>query len=183
MLLNSRSNLYNFKFPKGFIPNEVAEKYKPYLNKLPGNLVEEPLDFINYSIQGVSFPGLSFDPSEQNFNDGTSVYKRGAIPIQNMVDRQLTVTLQLLDGFINYWIMVDSLLWHYSRTNKKSYLDDLKLQLLDAEGLHVMSAVFEKPIMNSISELDLNMAQNIADFSTFDMTFYYNKFNLINELD
>ena len=79
--------------------------------------------------------------------------------------------------------MVDSLLWHYSRTNKKSYLDDLKLQLLDAEGLHVMSAVFEKPIMNSISELDLNMAQNIADFSTFDMTFYYNKFNLINELD
>ena len=32
MILNSRSNLYNFKFPKRFIPQEVADKYKPYLN-------------------------------------------------------------------------------------------------------------------------------------------------------
>jgi len=45
-----------------------------------------------------------------------------------------------------------------------------------------MSVVFEKPIMNSISELDLNMAQNVAEFNTVGVTFFYNKFNLINEL-
>lgn len=182
MILNSRSNLYNFKFPKRFIPQEVADKYKPYLNRMPGNLIEEPIDFINYTVQGISMPGISFDPAEQNFNDGTTVFKRGYTPIQNLVDREVTVTMQLLDGFINYWILTDALLYHYNRDNENPYIDDLKLQITDAEGIHIMSVVFEKPVFNSISELELNMASNIAEFSTFNVTFKYNKFNLYNEL-
>ena len=182
MMLNSRNNLYNFKFPKTFVPKEVAEKYKPYLNRMPGNIIEEPIDFINYTIQGISMPGISFTPAEQNPNDGTITYKRGYQPVQNLINRELTVTMQLLDGFINYWIMSDCLLYHYNRQNEKAYIDDLKLQILDAEGIHVMSVVFEKPIMNSISELELNMANNIAEFATFNITFFYNKFNLLNEL-
>jgi hypothetical protein len=183
MILNSRSNLFNFKFPKNFIPKEVADKYRPYLNRMPGNIIEEPIDFINYTIQGVSMPGISFDPVQQNFNDGTTTYKRGFIPLQNLINRELTVTMQLLDGFINYWILSDTILYHYNKNNKNSYIDDLKLQILDAEGIHLMSVVFEKPIMNSLSEIDLNMAQNVAEFSTITVTFFYNKFNLINELD
>lgn len=182
MILNSRSNLFNFKFPKSFIPKEVADKYRPYLNRMPGNIIEEPIDFINYTIQGVSMPGISFTPPEQQFNDGTTTYKRGFQPIQNLINREVTVTMQLLDGFINYWILSDTLLYHYNRQNEKSYIDDLKLQILDAEGIHVMSVVFEKPIMNSLSEIDLNMSQNIAEFSTVSVTFFYNKFNLVNEL-
>ena len=54
---------------------------------------------------------------------------------------------------------------------------------MDAEGIHIMSAVFEKPILNSISELDLNMSSNIAEFTTFDINFYYNKFNIALEID
>lgn len=183
MILNSRNNLFNFKFPRNFIPKEVADKYRPYLNRMPGNLMSEPIDFINYSLQGVSLPGITFDPIEQAPNDGTTTYHRGAIPIQNTIERQFTVEMQLLDGYINYWIMQDTLLYYYSRTNKKPFTDDLKLQILDAEGIHVMSVVFEKPIMNSISELELNMSQNIAEFSTFTLNFYYNKFNLKLEID
>ena len=84
MMLNSRNNLYNFKFPKTFIPKEVADKYKPYLNRMPGNIIEEPIDFINYTIQGISMPGISFTPAEQNPNDGTITYKRGYQPVQNL---------------------------------------------------------------------------------------------------
>lgn len=183
MILNSRNNLFNFKFPRKFIPEEVAEKYKKYLNRVPGNLMTEPIDFINYSIQGIAIPGLSFDPIEQAANDGTITYHRGAIPIQNTVERQFTVEMQLLDGFINYWIIQDTLLYYYARQTKSPFLDDLKLQILDAEGIHVMSAVFEKPIMNSITELELNMSSNIAEFNTFTINFYYNKFNLKLEID
>jgi len=183
MILNSRNNLFNFKFPKNFVPQEVADKYRPYLNRMPGNIIEEPIDFVNYTIQGLAIPGVSFDPAQQAPNDGTITYKRGYQPIQNLINREVTVTMQLLDGFINYWIMSDTLLYHYNRANTNEYIDDFKLQILDAEGIHVMSAVFEKPIMNSISELELNMASNIAEFSTFNITFFYNKFNLLNELD
>jgi len=58
MILNSRNNLYNFKFPRNFIPKEVADKYKKYLNRMPGNILTEPIDFINYSIQGINLPGM-----------------------------------------------------------------------------------------------------------------------------
>lgn len=183
MILNSRSNLFNFKFPRTFIPKEVADKYRPYLNRMPGNIITEPIDFINYSIQGIAIPGISFDPSEQSPNDGTITYKRGYVPVQNLINRQFTVDMQLLDGFINYWIMTDTLLYYYDRGTKQSYLDDFKLQILDAEGIHVMSGVFEKPILRSINELSLNMSSNVAEFTTFSLEFYYNKFNLINELN
>lgn len=183
MILNSRNNLFNFQFPRNFIPKEVADKYKKYLNRMPGNIITEPIDFINYSIQGIGVPGISFDPVEQNNNDGTTRYFRGAQPIQNLVERQFSVTMQSLDGFINYWIMQDTLLYYYSKGVTKPFTDDIKLQLLDGEGIHLVSVVFEKPIMNSISDLELNMSQNVAEFNTFDVNFYYNKFNIELEID
>jgi hypothetical protein len=79
--------------------------------------------------------------------------------------------------------MQDTLLYYYSKQVRDPFINDLKLQIMDAEGIHLMSAVFEKPILNSISELELNMSSNVADFSTFTLNFYYNKFNIISEID
>ena len=183
MILNSRNNLYDFRFPRSFIPKEVADKYRKYLNKIPGNLMAEPIDFVNYSIQGINIPGISFDPTTQADNDGTTRYHRGAIPIQNTIERQFTVTMQLLDGFINYWIIQDTLLYYYARSTKEPYTQDLTLRILDAEGASVAFLKFGKPIMNSINELSLNMSENVADFSTFEITFFYNKLELDLEIE
>lgn len=183
MILNSRNNTFDFRFPRNFIPEEVAEKYKKYLSKIPGNLMAEPIDFINYSVQGLNVPGISFDPVEQAPNDGTRIYHRGAVPIQNTIERQFTVTMQLLDGFINYWIMQDTLLYYYARSTSEPYTQDLTLRILDAEGASVAYLKFEKPIMNSINELNLNMSENVAEFSTFELTFYYNKLDLKLEIN
>ncbi len=183
MILNSRNNSFDFKFPKGFIPEEVAEKYKDYLLKIPGTLLEEPVQFINYGIQAINLPGVSFDPVTQADNDGTTRYHRGRLPIQNTIERQFTVTFQLMDGYINYWILLDTLLYYYADQTKQKYTSDLKLRILDAEGLGLASIVFEKPIMNSISELNLSMADSVAEFNTFDVNFYYNKFNIKIDLD
>ena len=183
MILNSRNNLFNFKFPRTFVPIEVVNKYYKYLNRMPGNLITEPVDYINYAIQGINVPGISFTPIEQAPNDGTTTYHRGSIPIQNTIERQFQIEMQLLDGFINYWIMQDTLLYYYSQAQRKSFVDDLKLQILDSEGIHTMSVIFEKPILNSITELSLNMSNNIAEFNTFTVNFYYNKFNLKLEID
>jgi len=183
MILNSRNNTYDFRFPRNFIPDEVADKYRKYLAKIPGNIMAEPIDFVNYSVQGLNVPGISFDPVTQNDWDGTTRYHRGSQPIQNTVERQFTVTMQLLDGFINYWIMQDTLLYYYSRGTKVPFTQDLTLRVLDAEGASVAFFKFENPIMNSINELTLNMSDNVADFSTFEVTFYYNKIDLQIEID
>jgi hypothetical protein len=178
MILNSRNDLFDFRFPSNFIPKEIADKYEPYLNRIPGNLFERAIDFINYGIQGINLPGITFDPVSQSDNDGTTRYFRGKVPIQNTIERQFTVTMQLMDGYINYWIMTDILLYYYAETTKQKHLEDLNLGITDAEGILMSSVVFEKPIMNQISELSLNMAENVAEFSTFDINFYYNKFNI-----
>lgn len=183
MILNSRNNSYDFRFPRNFIPDEVAEKYKKYLNRVPGGLLAEPVDFVNYSIQGINIPGITFDPITQEDNDGTTRYHRGAVPIQNTIQREFTVTFQLLDGFINYWIMMDTLLYYYARTTKQPYIEPFTLRILDAEGASVAFMKFEKIILNSINELNLNMAENVADFSTFECSFFYNKMSIELEID
>ena len=183
MILNSRNNTFDFKFPRNFIPAEVAEKYKTYLTKVPGSMLAEPIDFVNYSIQGVNIPGVSFDPISQADNDGSIRYQRGAVPIQNTIERQFTVTMQLLDGFINYWIMMDTLLYYYARSTTEPYTEPLTLRILDAEGASVAYMEFQKPIMNSINELSLNMAQNVAEFNTFEVSFFYNKLDLRLEIE
>jgi len=183
MILNSRNNLYDFRFPRKFVPEEVANKYKSYLNRIPGSLLAEPIDYINYSIQGINVPGISFDPITQADNDGTTRYHRGAVPIQNTIQREFTVTMQLLDGFINYWIMMDTLLYYYARSTKEPYTQPLTLRILDAEGSSVAYMEFQKPIMNSINELSLNMAQNVAEFNTFEVSFFYNKLDLRLEIE
>ena len=80
--------------------------------------------------------------------------------------------MQLLDGFINYWIMMDTLLWYYARSTKQAYIiDPLCLRILDAEGASVAYMEFTDCIMNSINELNLNFAENVASFNTFEVTF------------
>ena len=183
MILNSRNNLFDFRFPTHFKPDVVAAKYKAYLQKIPGTMLEEPIEFINYTIQSVNLPGITFDPVTQSDNDGTLRYHRGKVPIQNTIQREFTIQMQLLDGYINYWIMVDTLLYYYAKQTLEPYLPDLKLRILDAEGLGVASITFEKPIITGISELSLNLAENVAEFNTFDLNFVYNKFHIKIDLD
>jgi hypothetical protein len=91
--------------------------------------------------------------------------------------------MQLLDGYINYWIMMDTLLWYYARSTKQSHIEPLALKILDAEGASVTYMEFTDCIMNSINELNLNFAENVASFQTFEVTFFYNKLNLRLELE
>jgi|TARA_B110001452_G_scaffold87714_1_gene71724 hypothetical protein len=183
MILNSRNNAYDFRFPRKFIPEEVANKYKKYLNRVPGGLLAEPIDFVNYSIQGLNIPGVTFDPVTQSDNDGTIRSHRGAQPIQNTISREFTVTFQLLDGFINYWLMMDTLLYYYARSTKQAFIEPLTLRILDAEGASVAYMEYSGIIMTSINELNLNMAENVSDFATFECSFVYNKLNLRLEIE
>lgn len=182
-MLSSRNNSFDFKFPRKFIPEVVAAKYRKYMDKIPGALLAEPIDIVNYSIQGINIPGVSFDPVTLQDNDGTLRYHRGAQPIQNTIAREFTVTMQLLDGYINYWIMMDTLLYYYARSTKEPYCSDLTLRILDAEGASVAYMEFQKPILKSMNDLNLSFSENVAAFNTFELNFVYNKLDLKIEID
>ena len=48
MILSARNNQFKFDFPRNFIPEPIAKKYKPFLTRIPGGLIKEPIDYWNY---------------------------------------------------------------------------------------------------------------------------------------
>jgi hypothetical protein len=183
MLLNARNNLFEFNFPKTFMPDTVSKKYKGYLNRIPGNVIEEPIDFINYTIQSINIPGIGYEPVEQLQKPGRNIQYRDARPVQELFQKELTVTFQLVDGYINYWMMQDLLRYYYAFENRQPFLEDLNVRMLDSEGNALVTARLIRPIMKNMGDLSLSFASNVAEFTTFDVTFGYNELDIKIELD
>ena len=56
--LSPRFDLFRFELPKDFLPDPIIEKYQKILDKNPG-VLNTPIDYLNESIQGINFPGIS----------------------------------------------------------------------------------------------------------------------------
>ena len=176
MIQSARSNQFRFNFPRTFVPRSVVDKYKPYINRIPGNIITEPIDFVNYSIQSINFVGSSYEPVEQVDNPGIKRQYRGSLPTQELYGKELTVTFQLFDGFVNYWMMTDIFTHYYNLGGEVPYIPEgSRLELLDSEGNIVISAEMQRVLFSSIADLELNFSTNTAEFITFDCTFIYNK--------
>jgi hypothetical protein len=183
MLLNARDNLFQFGFPRTFIPKEVGDKYKQYLNRIPGNLIEEPIDFINYTIQSINLPGMGYDPIQQAQFPGRNYLYRSSVPVQELFQKEMTVTFQLVDGYINYWILLDTLTYYYNFSTEAPFVPDMNLRILDSEGNGLVTATIKKPLIKTISDLQMSFASNVAEFKTFDLSIAYNEFEVRVELD
>ena len=59
--LSGKNNNFKFSFPKAFVTDEIEKKYSPILNRIPGNMCDTVVDFLNMSIQSVE---LEVNPAE-----------------------------------------------------------------------------------------------------------------------
>lgn len=175
MFLSSRNNQFRFEFPRKFIPDHIANKYRAFVNRIPGGMVKEPIDLFNYGVQSINLPGPSFDPVSQTDFPGFTRNFRDAKPTQELFDKNLTVTMQSFDGFINYWMAVEIFQYYYSQSGKQPWIPDgVGIQLMDGEGNLFMTCQLQEMIMTGVGALDLNFSSNTVDFQTFDITFVYN---------
>jgi hypothetical protein len=179
MLLNARDNLFEFNLPRVFVPEHITNKYKPYLNRIPGNIIEEPIDFINYTIQAINLPGFSYDPVEQIQPPGRKQQFRSSLPETELFQKELIVQFQLVDGYINYWMLLEILKYYYSFDTKQPYLENLNLRLTDGEGNALVTAQMKAVLMRQIDDLNMSFANNVAEFKTFNVTFIYNWLDII----
>jgi len=175
MFLSSRSNQFKFEFPRKFIPQEIVDKYKPIITKMPGGMIKEPIDAFNYGIQSMNLPGPSFDPVQQNDRPGLTRRFRSAAPTQELYDKELTVTMQSFDGFFNYWMSIEIFKYYYALGGDKPWIPEgVGIQMLDGEGNNFVTVQLKEMIMTGVSALDLNFSSNTIDFATFDLSFAYN---------
>jgi len=174
MILNSRANGFIFLFPKGFLNSEIIGKYEGYVKRMP--VPYDTLnDFINATIQSVNFPTLrSVDNVGQIRPGGFKQSYKSSTTIQNLVQREFTVTFKLGEGFINYWIIYENIVKFLDFKNPEQYFPDFRLLLLDNEGIAMTSVLFQQPIVTSLSELQLNYSSTTPQFSTFSVGFMCN---------
>jgi hypothetical protein len=180
MILSARNNQFKFDFPRNFIPKVIAEKYKPFLNRIPGGLIKEPIDYWNYGIQSLNLPGPSFDPVTQVDYPGNQRAFRSSIPTQQLFDKSLTVTMQAFDGYVNYWMAVEMFDYYYKLSGKHPYLPEgVGVQMLDADGMVFVTVQLKDMFISNIGALDLNFSSNTIEFQTFDIEFSYNILDVV----
>jgi len=182
MILNSRQNGFIFTFPKGFLDPSVVQKYEGYVKRMP--VPYDTLnDFINATIQSVNFPTLrTVDTTEQIRPGGFKQTYKSATTLQNLIQRDFTVTFKLGEGFINYWIIYENIVKFLDFQNPEQYLPDFRLLLLDNEGIVMSSILLQQPTVTSLSELQLNYSSTTPQFSTFSVGFRCNYVNLKLEI-
>ena len=77
--------------------SQLLKKYKPFLTRIPGGLIKEPIDYWNYGIQSLNLPGPSFDAVTQVDYPGNQRAFRASLPKQQLFDKTMTVTMQAFD--------------------------------------------------------------------------------------
>ena len=183
MFLNPKMNLFVFNFSRDFIPTEIRDKYYRYLNRVPGNLIDEPIDFLNYSIQTCNLPGLNYSNVEQLRHFGYKDLFRTSTHPKELYAKELNVSLRLTDSFLNYWIMVDVFNYYYSYKTKVPYIGDQEIQILDGDGNVVTTIKLLKVLFTSIGDLSLNYSSNNPDFNSFDIGLIYNELEIKQNFD
>lgn len=180
MFLSSSDNQFKFLFPKIMFPDELITKYKPYVERIPGALITDPVEIFNYAIQSLTIPELSFEPIEQQDHPGSTRRYRANIQETELYEKTITITCQTLTGFVNYFMAVDLFKYYYDFQNKETHLPcTFDIHIVDSES-HVISTLhFEDILLTTISGLEFNFSSNTVDFKSFDLTFAYNKFEII----
>lgn len=192
MILNSKNNQFVFRFPKGFINEEIQTKYDFYLKRLPTPF-ENILDYVNHTIQSVTFPSVGSDEIEQFVGRKTSVdgknvtknpqYWRQTMDMSRILPKEFTVNLKAADAYLNYWVLFEVFKAYLEIPNMEDYFPDMSIMYLDREGYQLLTVDMKQPIMKGISEVEMNYSATAMEFRTFSVTFKYNTFDINVKLD
>jgi hypothetical protein len=192
MILNAKNNQFVFRFPKGFITPEIEEKYNYYLKRLPTPF-ETITDYVNNTVQAVTFPSVASDEVEQWVGrkvsvDGKNIgknpqYWRQSLDLDRVIPKEFTVSLKAADGYLNYWVLFENYRQYLTIPNMEDYFPDMNIMYLDREGHELITISFKQPLIKSISEVEMNYSSTAMDFRTFTIGFKYNTFDINVKLD
>lgn len=177
MRLSSQSSQFIFNLPSDFLPGEILETYTPILEK---NWIqyENVIDYLNSTIKGVNFPGISFDMPKQITMRGK---ERNFKPARNVQDitstRDLTVTFRSVDSDLNYWLMFDVISKHYLDT-ENAFVNPFTITCVDIHRDGVYSIRFYEIILKGLSENNFNYSQQKVNAKDFNLTFHFNFYDI-----
>ena len=186
--LSPRYDLFRFSFPKDFLPKEIEEKYYKILNTNSG-VITAPIDYLNESIQGVNFPGMSdilVQQQQHGVNSGERRFGKINVEPKHDINYQSTsnpldkispefkVTMRVNQGLYNYFMMYETILHQMSKTKEYNDSSVLTLEIMDASGVVTSKIYFKQVLMDGIDGLDFSYNKVERESGTFDITFKFN---------
>ena len=181
MILNSKNSNYVFSFPKSFLFKEVKDRYEPIL-KRTASPYSSLVDYLNASIQGITFPGIESEVVQQTLREDNVKWKDGFRAGKHL-QKEFTVTFKSYEGYINYWIMYDQLKQFLSYDQELEFFAPTSLSFLDQTGFELINMEYQQVLFTGMSSLELSFSSNVSEFQTFDCTFVYNYLNVKRRLD
>ena len=192
--LSPRYDLFRFKFPKDFLPEEVEKKYAEIIAKNPGVLTT-PIDYLNESIQGITFPGINDTTMTQDQHGFNTIHRQqatgnklGKINVEpktdvnyttaenplDKIDREFKVTFRLNQGFYNYFMLYETIF--YRLCKPLSYPPDkiFTINILKESGGVVSKILLYDIYINGIDPLEFNYTKLERSSGTFDISFRFN---------
>lgn len=182
--LNPRFDTFRFALPKELVPDEIYQKWYDVLNRYDKNVIREPIDIINESIQSVEVGGTGDSTIEQNqtyHNPNTKriephskvTYRSSKNPV-DLIPNELTITFRHTQGFYNYFLLFESWFYHYAKENTEDgFVPFLYIEIMDEMGEVVDHVSFSHPVFDSIDSLQLSYNKTDRSFETFTCKFKY----------
>lgn len=186
--LSPRYDLFRFTLPKDFLPVEVEEKYLNII-KENSNILTTPIDYLNESIQGINFPGIS-DIIVQQIQHGSNSNKRtlGKLNVEPKVDvayqtpmnpldkieHTFKITFRMNQGLYNYFMLYETIFYQICKPLNKGHQPVYYIELLNETGEVTSRIIFKDVLIDGIDGLEFNFNKVDRDAGTFDVSFKFN---------
>jgi len=184
-ILNAKLNQFCIWFPQDFFYPEIRERWTPVVKRL--KLQYHSLeDFVNATVQSVTFPEVVLQPVIQP-QTMFQIRYRGGKELEPILDKNLTVTFKLTEGFITYWMFFDQIELFQAYSLRKPFWPSMYVSFLDHHGFELMAFEFQKIVPTNLSPFNVSYATVAADFNVFTLNMAYNRYKisrrLTNEID
>lgn len=182
--------------PKDFLPKEVEEKWKPFLNREPGIIVT-PIDYLNESIQGINFPGISDVNITQSQHSSNIITRQnnpglGRINVEpsqantyvgpsnplDKIERKFTVRFRLNQGLYNYFMLYETIFHRICKPLNYRNGDDFKIQILNETGNVALNLSLFQCHMDGIDGLEFGYEKVERSADTFNVSWSFNNLDI-----
>ena len=177
MRLSSQNSQFIFNMPESFLKPEIITTYQPILEK---NWVqyENVISYLNSTIKGVNFPGISFELVKRIEVRGKERFLKPSKNVQDITTtHELTVTFRSVDSDLNYWLMFDILSKHYLDTDN-AFLEPFTITCVDIHRDAIYIIRFYEIILKSLSDNTFNYSQQKVNAKEFTLTFHFNFYDI-----
>jgi hypothetical protein len=176
MRLSSQASQFIFNLPSTFLKPEILQTYTGILEK---NWVqyENVIDYLNSTIKGVNFPGVSFEMNKQIMTRGKERLFKPAKNIQDIVGHELNISFRSVDSDLNYWLLFDILNKHYLDTDN-AFVDPFTITCVDIHRDAIYVIRFYEMIIKGLAGNQFNYSQQKISPKDFDLTVHFNFYDI-----